>query len=847
MSRRFKSPLSIAILAALILVVSLAQSSRNTTAPAGGAPSNAAPIAQVAVTTITNRGSYDGDVRRLPWVRPEARTPKVEDESPRGEIRVPGKRIPVKGAGSAPAPAPLLNFEGLDAATWSNSTPPDPHGDIGPNHYIEAINVAIGIFDKSNGTRLAAYSFDTFMSNAGMTGPCGNANSGDPYVMYDRISGRWFVTDFAWYGSGPFFECIAVSKTSDPVSGGWWTYAVQFANNNMPDYPKFGVWADGIYMTSNLFQGGDYYAGVEVDVFNRDDLISNASTIRMQSKVLDTSYWSLLPANDEFGKVPSGTPAMFISDDSGLRIWKWSINWSRASKSVWSGPFNVTGGSEYQGASYAIVQKGSSEPLDRLEDRLMSAAQWSNVNGNQSLWIARTIDASYPNAGIYWAEIRNIAGSTPTVFQDMKFGVTASNRWMPSLVVNSGGSMAMVYSYVDETIFPSLAYSGRTSGATAGTLDQGEASLATGGSAAVTGYSRWGDYFAASLDPSDDCTMWLLGEYMSGTGGWDWTTRIAKVKFGTCPEAPLNSAAPTIDADPKLGVAVSASSGTWGGSPTFTYAWYSCTNSGAATSNLPGDCTAIRNATAASFTPTTSELGKRLRVLVTATNSVDTRTYVSAASAAVAQAPSVSNTPSISGTAKYGSLLTATSGTWKATPTASYAYKWLRCTNSGAAASTLPTGCTEISLNSTSSTYTAIATDVTRFLRVRVTATNSAGSAASYSKSTSVVAGVAPFSTGAPTVSGTAKVGSLLTVNSSGTWDGAPTPSGTYTYAWYACTKSGVATASPSGCSVIRSATGSSFTPTSSQVGKYIRVRVTATNSVGNTSYYSATTSAVAL
>jgi hypothetical protein len=607
------------------------------------------------------------------------------------------------------------------------------------------------------------------------------------------------------------------------------------------------MWGDGIYMTSNLFAGGNSYVGVEVDVFNREDLINNASKIRMQSKVLDDSYWSLLPANDEFGKVPAGTPALFVSDDSGLRIWKWSINWSRAAQSVWSGPFNVTGGSTYQGASYAIIQKGSSEPLDRLEDRLMSAAQWSNVNGNQALWIARTIDATYPNAGIYWAEIRNIAGSNPTVFQDMKFGVTGSNRWMPSLVVNSGGSMAMVYSYVDETIFPSLAYSGRTSGATAGTLDQGETSLATGGSAAVTGYSRWGDYFAASLDPSDDCTMWLLGEYMSGTGGWDWTTRIAKVKFGTCPEAPVNSAAPLINADPKVGVAVTASSGTWGGSPTFAYAWYSCTTDGAATTNVPADCTSIRNATASSFTPTSSELGKRLRVLVAATNSVDTRTYVSAASAAVAQAPAVRSTPAISGSAKYGSLLSASTGTWIATPTASYGYKWFRCTSSGAASATLPAGCTEISLNSTGSSYTPVAADVTRFLRLRVTATNSAGSAVSFSKSTSAVSGVAPISTGAPTIGGSATVASTLTVTSNGTWDGAPTPSGTYAYTWYACTRSGSASASPSGCSVIRSATSSSLTLTSAQIGKFIRVRVTATNSVGTTSYYSAATSAVAL
>ena len=129
--------------------------------------------------------------------------------------------------------------------------------------------------------------------------------------------------------------------------------------------------------------------------------------------------------------------------------------------------------------------------------------------------------------------------------------------------------------------------------------------------------------------------------------------------------------------------------------------------------------------------------------------------------------------------------------------------------------------------------------------RVRITASNSAGDAVTFSKTTSLIKGIAPASTAPPVLSGTVKVGQQLSATT-GSWSGTPTPSSPYVYAWFACTRSGVATASPSSCSVIRNATSANFTLTSAQIGKFIRVRVTATTTAGSAQYYSAATSAVA-
>ena len=161
-------------------------------------------------------------------------------------------------AGASIEPTGALGFKGLrfkddDGTQWGAGWPPDPNGDVGPTYYVQTVNTSIGIFDKATGTRAAAYTFDSLFSANGGTGgtPCDNSNQGDPVALYDPYGGRFIVADFAWndaqYSTGPFYQCIAVSKTSDPVTGGWYLYAWKVeTGSSLPDYPKFGVWPDGL-------------------------------------------------------------------------------------------------------------------------------------------------------------------------------------------------------------------------------------------------------------------------------------------------------------------------------------------------------------------------------------------------------------------------------------------------------------------------------------------------------------------------------------------------------------------------------------------------------------------------
>ena len=193
-------------------------------------------------------------------------------------------------------------------------------------------------------------------------------------------------------------------------------------------------------------------------------------------------------------------------------------------------------------------------------------------------------------------------------------------------------------------------------------------------------------------------------------------------------------------------------------------------------------------------------------------------------------APSNTSLPSISGSARDGSVLTASPGSWTGSPT-SYAYQWLRCDAEGG-------NCAPIS-GATSQRYTVQTADVGHRLRVQVTATNSSGSGVAESRPTGVVqpTGTAPKNTSPPTISGTPQEGATLTV-SPGSWSGTPAPS--FSYQWERCVGTG------GGCAAISGATGTTYVPTSADVAHTLLVQVTARNASGSSTANTAETGLIA-
>jgi large repetitive protein len=281
---------------------------------------------------------------------------------------------------------------------------------------------------------------------------------------------------------------------------------------------------------------------------------------------------------------------------------------------------------------------------------------------------------------------------------------------------------------------------------------------------------------------------------------------------------PVNTAPPTLSGTPQQGHVMTVQSGSWSGDTpiVFSYQWKRCDS---------GGCTDIGGAASQTYTVAAADVGKTLRVLVTASNDggSGTGTALSAASATISaeNAPVNTSAPSISGSAVQGATLTASNGGWSGT-SITFTYQWFRCDSHG-------DGCAAIG-GANAQSYVSSSADVGHTVKVEVTATNSSGSGTATSGSSSMIvtSGGLPANTQVPTLSGATNEGATLTL-SQGTWQGTGLAFG---FGWQRCDANG------DSCSTIAGATGTKYTLARADVGNRIRGAVIASNESGSTTAY---------
>lgn len=363
---------------------------------------------------------------------------------PDASAALPTETLPVQldqsamsksSASAAAAPPPLSSFDGLDFANWGAGHPPDTNGDVGPTYYIQTINTSIGIYDKSSGNRVAAFTFDAFMSQGQFGNLCDSDNFGDPVVLYDSFEDRWFITDFAFKldASGNVnpqhvFECFAVSMTGDPVNGGWNFYSIE-TPGGLGDYPKFGIWPDGIYMSANMFgySSSSSYTGFHVWALNKQQMYNGDPSVQVVDFSGDSSDFSLLPANARLqtGTPAAGAPEYFVSTEqllNALSIYKFHVDWDKVSTSTFTGPLTQLQPNCWPNATPANASTPANS-ADVLGIRAMAQAQYSNLGGAESLWVTHTVQrnvsatntncnaATGGNASVRWYQA-NVTGGT---------------------------------------------------------------------------------------------------------------------------------------------------------------------------------------------------------------------------------------------------------------------------------------------------------------------------------------------------------------------------------------------------------------------------------------------------
>lgn len=434
----------------------------------------------------------------------------------------------------------VADFAGLD----SSAVPPDPTGDVGPNYVIQAINgggTTFAVFNKDGTIAAGPMTLD----NLG-TGGCASG-LGDPIVLYDQLADRWVLTEFSGATNA---LCVYVSLTNDPISGGWCNY--QFNTSNFPDYPKYSVWPDAYYVTSN--EGG----GVPVRALDRENMLT-CSTARPFQKLTaprlpGLGFQAFTPADvDGAAPPPMGTPAPMMRHrddelhDPGsndpttdiLELWEFSVDWDNSANSTFTGPFDVVT-SEFDSnlcpplnVFSCIPQPGTGTRLDPLLEVIMNRLAYRNFGSHETLLGVLQTDVGdfQDHSGERWFELRRAAteGSGWALHQEGTYSPDSEHRFMGTVSMDGDGNVLLAYNVSSTSVFPSIRYTGRLASDPMGVMTQDEQTLVAGGGS--NNFNRYGDYSQMGVDPADDCTFWFTAEY-NPTSSSD--TRIGAVRFNGC-------------------------------------------------------------------------------------------------------------------------------------------------------------------------------------------------------------------------------------------------------------------------------------------------------------------------
>ncbi len=371
---------------------------------------------------------------------------------------------------------PGQNFLGIGTGLngfVDQSAVPDTNGAVGTTQFVEWINYSFAVFNKADGSLAYGPATGNTLWQA-LGGPCYNHNNLDPIVQFDKQAERWvmMMPEFV----APFYLCVAVSKTSDAVTGGWNLYQFAVPAKLDPDYSKLGVWPDGYYVTYNQYNSVGFVGPAACALDRNSMLKGNAATMQCFTNI-GLSYGSLLPG-DLDGNIPPPTasPNYFLNFDANgqfLDLWQFHVDWTTPANSTFTGPTNIPVASFTPACAGACIpQAGTKQLLNGLGDRVMYRLAYRHFADHESLLVNHTVNTGTGsnNTGVRWYELQKTTG-TFGVYQQGTYAPDSSYRWMGSIAMDKLGDIALGYSVSSSTLSPSIRFTGRVPGDALGQME----------------------------------------------------------------------------------------------------------------------------------------------------------------------------------------------------------------------------------------------------------------------------------------------------------------------------------------------------------------------------------------
>lgn len=338
---------------------------------------------------------------------------------------------------------------------------------------------------------------------------------------------------------GPYSMCYAVSATSDPL-GAYYRY--EFLRPLFPDYPRPAVWPDGYYVPTST----------------SDDIIEKHACVVDRARMLEgqpateqclvIEGVNFLNNADLDGKAlpPSNAPNIMMAaggsqlksdfDDDGIFVWQFHVDWKNASKTKISGPQKIAVAPYHYlcngQLSNCVPQPGVERRLDAQGDKIMARLVYRRVNGNESVVAVHSVNTEAAAGGVRWYEFRVATDRSVKLHQQGTYAPDGFYRWMASPAIDKRGNIGIGYSFGGTPHFAGQRFAGRRASDPLGALTLRETVLVEG-EAAQTNTNRWEDYSQTAMDPSNDCTIWYVGDYYK-KGATTYSTKIGAFKMPGC-------------------------------------------------------------------------------------------------------------------------------------------------------------------------------------------------------------------------------------------------------------------------------------------------------------------------
>ena len=429
---------------------------------------------------------------------------------------------------------------------------------------------------------------------AGFGGVCEARNNGDGVVRYDQLAGRWlfvmpimsrtnpgeypeghgdavhagqpsdpggpatlpsnpppappnpFAGKHVFSGSeaqtkphGTFAMCYAVSVTDDPL-GAYYRYA--FERTLFPDYPRPAVWLDGYYVPTST---GDEVIQKHICIADRTKMLLGQPATEQCIVIDGVSFLNSAdidgqelppPGAPNITMAAGGTQLKDIFDDDGIYFWKVHVDWNTPANTKATGPEKIAVAPYHflcnGQLTSCVPQPGTERRLDAQGDKLMQGLVYRRIGKQESIVAAHSVATQAGGGGVRWYEFRLDKQRNPFLYQQGTYAPDEFYRWMPSIAMDRKGDIGVGYSFGGDPNFAGQRFAARSTKDPKGTL--GIETVLASGEASQTNTLRWEDYVTTAMDPSDDCTFWYAGDYLTKGETANYASRIGSFRVAGC-------------------------------------------------------------------------------------------------------------------------------------------------------------------------------------------------------------------------------------------------------------------------------------------------------------------------